>query len=156
NLYTIGLENLLLSKCQFIFSMPRSQEIELKKAGQDFRILPYEHLKDKIAVGMELKDMKDVAAILLDHEIGEGPEQININNLKKILGDDKKFTLTFQLNLQNLINKINVLKNEGLTSYEANKVVEMATEILNKLPKIEKRWETPWWNIDIETPQIRV
>ncbi|MEM2703504.1 MAG: hypothetical protein QXR45_10120 [Candidatus Bathyarchaeia archaeon] len=155
NLYTIGLENLLLSKCQFISSMPRSQEIELKKVGQDFRILPYEYLKDKIAVGMELKDMKDVAAILLDHEIGEGPEQININNLKKILGGDKKFTLTFQLNLQNLINKIDVLKNEGLTSYEANKIVEMATEILNKLPKI-KKWEKPWWNIDIETPQIRV
>jgi len=35
-------------------------------------VLPYEHLKGMVAVGMELKDMKDVAALLLDRKPGEG------------------------------------------------------------------------------------
>lgn len=152
NLFTVGLENILLSKCQFIFSVPRSEEVYLREAGQEYRILSYHNLKDQIIVGMELKDMKDVAAVLLDHEIGEGPERINIELMKKILGRDKKFILTFQLNLQNLIDRIDILK---LSRSEASKVVESAEEILNKMPKIDKKWDKPWWNIDVETPKIR-
>lgn len=155
NLYTIGLENILLSKCQFIFSIPKDKEMELREAKQDYRILPYEYLEGEIAVGMELKDMKDVAAILLDHEIGESPEQININKIRKILGNDKKFTLTFQLNLYNLINRIDVLKKEGLNNSNASKIIENATQILKKIPRIDKKWRKPWWNTDVETPKIR-
>lgn len=161
NLYTIGLENLLLSKCQFIFSMPKDKERELIEANQDFRILPYESLKDEIVIGMELKDMKDVAAILLDHEIGEGPEQININKIREILsrgmlGYDKKFTLTFRLNLSNLINRIDVLRKEGLSNSDADKIIKNAMQILEKIPKIDKKWGKPWWNIDVEIPKIRL
>jgi len=156
NLYTIGLENILLSKCQFIFSLPKNKETELKEAHQDFRILPYKYLKNEIAVGMELKDLKDVAAILIDHEIGEGPEQINIDTIKKILGNDKKFTLTFRLNLHNLIDRADMLKNEGLNASDINKIISKAMQILEKIPTIDKRWEKPWWNVDVETPKIRL
>ncbi|MCR6692470.1 MAG: hypothetical protein MRT15_08760 [archaeon YNP-LCB-003-016] len=155
NLYTIGLENLLLSKCQFIFSLPKDREIELRETQQEFRILPYKYLKNEIAVGMEFKDMKDVAAILLDHEIGEGPEQISIDNIKRILGGDKKFTLTFRLNLQNLIDRINILEKEGLSTSDANKIIDRVNQILEKIPTIDKKWEKPWWNVDVETPKIR-
>ena len=156
NLYTIGLENILLSKCQFIFSVPKNKEGELKEAGQHFRILPYKYLKNEIAVGMELKDLKDVAAILLDHKIGEGPEQINIDTIKKILGNDKKFTLTFRLNLQNLINQIDMLRKEGLSASDVNEIVDKTTQILEKIPRIDKKWEKPWWNVNVETPKIRL
>lgn len=156
NLYTIGLENILLSKCQFIFDMPKEKASELKEADQDFRILPYEHLKDKIVVGMELKDFKDVAAILLDHEVGEGPEKINISQIKKTLKNNKKFSLTFQLNLNNLVNRLDILRREGLNSSQLNKIMEVANQILKGLPIVDKKWEKPWWNIDIETPKIRL
>ena len=155
NFYTIGLENLLLSKCQFIFSLPRGKERELREAGQEFRILPYKYLKNEIAIGMELKDLKDVAAILLDHEIGEGPEYINIDIIKSILSKDKKFALTVRLNLQNLIDQADLLKREGLSAFDINKIVNRASEILKEIPLVDKKWEKPWWNVDVETPKIR-
>jgi hypothetical protein len=155
-IYTIGLENLLLSKCQFIFSLPKDKEEELREAGQEFRILPYKYLKNEVAIGMELKDLKDVAAILIDHEIGEGPEYINVNLIKRILSKDKRFALTVRLNLQNLIDRVDVLKKEGLSSLDVNKVVDRATEILKEIPLVDKKWEKPWWNINVETPKIRL
>jgi hypothetical protein len=86
----------------------------------------------------------------------EGPEYINVNLIKRILSKDKRFTLTVRLNLQNLVDRVDVLKKEGLSSLDVNKVVDRATEILKEIPLVDKKWEKPWWNIDVETPKIRL
>jgi hypothetical protein len=54
--------------------------------AQDHRILHYPYYaEDKIIVGMEDKDIKDVCAVFLDHEIGTDVEMINAHRMRKIL-----------------------------------------------------------------------
>jgi len=155
NLYTIGLECLLLSKAQFIFDMPKEKMKEIKKCGQDYRILPYpDYAKDKIIIGMEEKDMKDACAVLLDHEIGRGPEEIDSQKMKKVLKKDKKFALTVTLNLRNLLEKQTTLK-KWMAKSEVSTVVDRVEALLKDLPKVDQRWDKPWWNTAVETPVIQ-
>ncbi|MDI6806126.1 MAG: hypothetical protein QMD20_05650, partial [Candidatus Bathyarchaeia archaeon] len=106
NLFTIGLECLLLSKAQFIFDMPKDCIDDLERCKQEYRIISYPHYaKDRIIIGMEEKDVKDVCAVFLDHEIGEGAEKVNSHKMRKILEKDKKLALTVTLNLKNIIEK---------------------------------------------------
>ncbi len=154
HMYTIGLENLLLSKCQFIFGLPHEKVAELETADQCFRLLPYKHLRGLVAVGMELKDMKDVAALLLDHEVGKGPDHIDAEAVRRVLEKDKAFALTVELNLRNLVDRIDVLIREGLSKSEAGKIIDTANELLKALPQVDRRWDKPWWNLYVETPKI--
>jgi len=154
NLYTIGLEPLLLSKAQFIFDAPKEATEELKQHGQDYRILSYPYYdEDKIIVGMEEKDVKDVCAIFLDHEIGKGTEAIDPQKMRRILEKDKKLALTVTLNLRNIAERTEMLKN-WLSKSEVAKVTERIGLLLKELPVVEKRWDKPWWDTGVETPQI--
>jgi hypothetical protein len=154
NLYTIGLENLIISKAQFILDMPKECVDELKKCGYDYRILPYPHYqKDKIVVGMEEKDVKDVCAIFLDHEIGVGTEKIDAQRMRRILERDKKLALTVTLNLKNLVEKSDVLR-KWMSKSEASTVTCRIEKLLEVLPVVDKKWDKPWWNTAVETPII--
>ena len=155
NLYTIGLERLLLSKAQFIFDMPKENMEELKKYGQHYRILPYPfYAEDKIIIGMEEKDMKDTCAVFLDHEIGREAEEIDSKKIKKVLKKDKKFALTVTLNLRNLTERQDTLK-KWMPKNEVSTVVDRVQTLLKDLPKINKKWDKPWWNTAVETPVIQ-
>jgi predicted nucleic acid-binding protein len=154
NLYTIGLENLLLSKAQFIFDMPKSYVKELESYGQDYRILSYPYYaEDKVIIGMEEKDVKDVCAVFLDHEIGEGAEKINTQKMRKILEKDKKLALTVTLNLKNIVEKSDVLE-RWMPKGKVSIVVERIETLLKELPTVNKKWDKPWWNTAVETPII--
>lgn len=153
NLYTIGLEPLLLLKTQFIFDAPKEAAKELKEFGQDYRILAYPYYdKDKIIVGMEEKDIKDVCAIFLDHEIGKGTEAIDPQKMRRILERDKKLALTVTLNLRNVGERPEMLK-KWLSKTEAATVTERVGLLLKELPVVDKKWDKPWWNTAVETPQ---
>jgi len=155
NLYTIGLEYLLLSKTQFIFDMAKERIAELKEGGQDYRILSYPYYaEDKIIIGMEEKDMKDVCAVLLDHEIGSEAEEIDSQKMKKVLKKDKKFSLTMTLNLRNLVERQNTLK-KWMGKSEVSTVINRVETLLKDLPKVDKKWNKPWWNTAVETPVIK-
>jgi hypothetical protein len=154
NLYTIGLENLIISKAQFILDMPRNCVEELKRCECDYRILSYPYYaKDKIVVGMEDKDVKDVCAIFLDHEIGVGAEKIDAQKMKKILEKDKKLALTITLNLQNIVEKSSVLR-RWMSKSQISTVTDKVESLLKVLPVIDKKWDKPWWNTAVETPVI--
>jgi hypothetical protein len=154
NLYTIGLDYLLLSKAQFIFDLPKEKIDELKKYGQDYRVLSYPYYaEDKIIIGMEYKDVRDVCAIFLDHEIGVGVERINAQRMHKILKKDKKFALTVRLNLRNIVEKVDVLK-KWMSKSEISTVTDRIESLLNLLPVVDKKWDKPWWNTAVETPII--
>ncbi|KPV65305.1 MAG: hypothetical protein AOA65_0272 [Candidatus Bathyarchaeota archaeon BA1] len=156
SLHTIGLENMILSKCQFVFDLPVTALDELKKAEQDFRVLSsYKHYDPrKIIVGMEEKDMRDVCAILLDHDIGNGPDEICVSKIVKVLKKDKKFALTCSLNLQNIIERGDFLGKLGLTRSQISRVIDRVNSLLKAIPRVDKKWDKPWWNIDVETPKI--
>jgi hypothetical protein len=154
NLYTIGLEHLLLSKAQFILDMPKERMEELKQCGQDYRILSYPYYaEDKIIMGMEDKDTKDVCAVFLDHDVGKGAENIDSQKMRKILERDKKLALTVMLNLKNLVDKAELLR-KWMSKSEVSIVTGRIGALLKDLPTIDKKWDKPWWNTAVETPII--
>jgi len=155
NLYTISLEHLLLSKAQFIFDMPKPYAEELERYGQDYRLLSYPYYaEDKVIIGMEEKDVKDVCAVFLDHEIGKGAENIDSQKMRKILEKDKKLALTVTLNIKNIVEKSDVL-GRWMSKGEASIVAERIEALLKELPAIDKKWDKPWWNTAVETPIIQ-
>jgi hypothetical protein len=138
NLYTVGLENLIILKAQFIFDLPKEHLEDFRQHGYDYRILSYPYYsRDKILVGMEEKDIKDVCAIFLDHEIGVGPEKINAQKMRRILERDKKLALTVTLNLKNLLEKADVLA-RWMSKNEVSTVTQRIQELLRALPVVDK------------------
>jgi hypothetical protein len=155
NLYTIGLEGILLSKGQFIFDMPKETREELKQKGQEYRILQYPYFaKDRIIIGMEEKDLRDVAAIFLDHDVGRGNEKIDVQLMRKAFEKDKKLALTVTLNLRNLLERPEILA-KWLSRNEAAAVTSRIEALFKELPKVENKWDKPWWNTEVETPDIQ-
>ena len=154
NLFTVGLENLILSKSQFITDVSKSDAGLLEKGGQDFRILPYDgYAHDKTVLGMEEKDIKDVCALFLDHAVGEGNEEISRNKIRRAGEKDKKLALTVTLNLRNMTERVGLLE-KWLQSSDINKIVDRIHSVLDVLPRVDKRWDKPWWNTAVETPMI--
>jgi len=155
NLYTIGLECLILSKAQFIMDFPKEKINELKEYNQEFRILPYKnYAQDKFVLGMEEKDVRDVCAIFLDHPIGSGKEEIDSEKIRRVLEKDQKFALTVTLNLLNIVEKPWILET-WLKKSEVATVVDRIQTLLERLPKVDKKWDKPWWNTAVETPLIQ-
>ena len=153
--YTIGSEYVLLAKCQYIFDAPKSAYNDLVKNGLEYRILNYPHYKnDKLLIGIEEKDIKDVCSILLDHDVGEGENAIDTDIIKTELEHDKKFALTFRLNLESLLRNEKLLKNIGLPDSSIEVIISRTNAILNEVPVVDKKWSSPWWDVDVETPQI--
>jgi hypothetical protein len=155
NMHTIGLENLILSKTQFIMDFPKAEQEHLQKCKCEYRILNYPHYAENMHVlGMEEKDTKDICVIFLDHSLGEEPGAIDANKLKKTLEKDTKLALTVTLNLQNLVQKPETLE-RWMTEPDTSKVVDRIKELLTVLPKVDKKWDKPWWNTAVETPLIQ-
>jgi hypothetical protein len=155
NRYTISLENFLLTKCQFIFDAPANILRQLKDTGYDYRVLNYPFLKsERIVIGMEEKDIRDVCAILADNPVGESPGSISAAKIKLVLERDKKFALTFRLNIQNLVDGSESLERLQFGRSTISRILEGANEILRVIPVVEKKWANPWWNLDVETPKI--
>jgi hypothetical protein len=154
NLYTIGLENLILSKAQFILDFPRKSLEEFDKSKLEYRILPYPYYAaDMVVLGMEEKDMKDVCAIFLDHPVGKGSEEIDADRMRKALEKDQKLALTVTLNLRNLAEKPETL-GRWLKKSDVATVVDRIQALLDVLPRVDKKWNKPWWNTAVETPMI--
>jgi hypothetical protein len=154
NLYTVGLEALLLSKGQFIFDMPAATREDLKQKRQEYRILEYPHYaKDRVIIGMEEKDLKDVAAIFLDHEVGNGAGRIDSKVLRKAFERDNKLALSVTLNVKNLVDKPEILA-KWLSDSEAATVRGRVESLFKELPRVDKKWDKPWWDTEVETPVI--
>lgn len=153
-MFTIGLENLILSKAQFIMDLPKANMNVLRDSGQEYRILPYQwYSSDKVVLGMEEKDCKDTSAIFLDHPVGEGPEHISKEKMHKILEKDRKLALTVTLNLSNLAKRGELIA-KWTNKSEAATISDRITELLSYLPQVDKKWDKPWWNTAVETPLI--
>jgi len=154
NLHTIGLENLILTKAQFIMDFPKADIETLRKHNNEYRILNYPHYaSDRLVLGMEEKDVKDVCTIFLDHLLGNGNDEISANKMRESLERDKKLALTVTLNLRNIAERPETLK-KWMTKNEISTVVDRIQSLLKVLPKIDKKWDKPWWNTAVETPKI--
>jgi hypothetical protein len=153
--YTIGLENVLLAKCQYIFDAPKTAHDELTQHGLEYRILDYPSFDgERLLIGIEEKDLKDICAILLDHAVGNGTDELNLDAINSVLAKDQKFALTFRLNFQSLLRNENILKGLGLADSSVETIMARANEVLNAVPLVDKKWSKPWWNVDVQTPVI--
>jgi hypothetical protein len=153
--YTIGPTNLVLAKCQYILDAPKSSYDDIKEYKLEYRILDYPpYRNDKLLVGIEEKDMKDVCAVLLDRGVGEENGMINTNVIRNVLERDKKFALTFRLNFESLLRNENHFKGIGLPNGSIEKIFSRANQVLEAVPASDKKWSNPWWNEDVETPHI--
>jgi len=155
SLYTVGVNNILLTKCQYIFDAPATVRSELARQKLDYRILDYPHYRsDRLLMGIEMKDIKDVCALLLDREIGEERNSIDLDRMREVLEKDKKFALTFRLNLESILRNETILREIGVPSSYITQIFSRIQSILDATPEVEKKWSNPWWNVDVETPQI--
>jgi hypothetical protein len=154
SLYTVGLERILLSKCQYIFDVPNNL-FPSDRERVEYQLLAYPHYRrDRLLFGMEEKDIKDVSAVFLSHDIGEGNGLVNPNIIRSVLEKDKKFTLTFRLNLENVLRNEEYLKRMGLSCGQVSLILSRVEAMLEAIPKVDKKWSNPWWNEEIETPMI--
>jgi len=103
---------------------------------------------------MEKKDISDLCAILLDHSIGSGPEEVDPTKMARVLRKDKKFAVTCRLNLQNVVDRPEVLKGFGLTKGQVSTIINRIEVLLKAIPVIDAKWSRSWWNTQVETPKI--
>lgn len=150
NMYTIGLEKLILTKCLMIEEINHSQYQTLKKSGQDFRILNYPHYREnRHIIGMEEKDIIDVLSLLIDY--ADKSDEL-AKNISLLLSRDEKALMTFRLNIENIAERRDWLKSKGLTDSQLSRIDESIRSIMQIIPKKEKKWDKPWWNQDVDIP----
>jgi hypothetical protein len=87
---------------------------------------------------MEEKDVKDMFAVLLDHRVGEGENEISPSKMRKILEKEKKLLLTVTLTLRNLVGRTSDL-NGWLGESEVSTVHDRICELLDCLPRADKK-----------------
>ena len=94
--HTLGLSTLLLSKLQFIQSIPADHGSQVQG-----RVLgPFG--KRELLIGPEDKDVKDVLAVLMDRPLGEKLGEISPTKFVEPLTSDWGFWTTVRLNLDHL------------------------------------------------------
>jgi hypothetical protein len=94
--HTLGLATLLLTKLQFIQSIPAEHQAQVLG-----RVLgPFG--KKELLIGPEDKDVRDILALLIDRPIGDGAGQISLNRFVAPLTSDWGFWTTVRLNLEHL------------------------------------------------------
>jgi hypothetical protein len=69
------------------------------------------------------------------------------------LEKDSKLALTVTLNLRNLVERPEILA-KWLRKTEVVTVVDRIQALLCALPRVDKKWNKPWWNTAVETPII--
>ncbi|HXY83759.1 MAG TPA: hypothetical protein VEH56_08535 [Candidatus Saccharimonadales bacterium] len=145
NFYTIGLERMILSKTQFIKRVSRAQLTEEAKPRflENFGAT-------EVVLGMEPKDMRDVTAAFVDHDLGSSRDQINVEIIGKLLESNWGLRQTTLLNLANLIR---VLSTDllGLNQDDSKLAKERIQAVVNTVTEeyVAKRprfsFSSEWW-----------
>jgi len=156
HLFTIGLENMIISKAQYIAPIPKSQASNVDPA----RIMG-EYDQKQLLVGMELKDIRDVSAALLDHDLGEGPQEISVDTLGGTLRQDWGLWKTVTMSLKNMHQKLDpIFRSFGASRGDQEIVGERLGKIVEQLEGnyaakkkvfgLNKRW---WEDVEDQSQQ---
>lgn len=96
NWHTLSSATLLLTKLQFIQSIPAEHEAQVPG-----RVLgPFG--KKELIIGPEDKDVRDILALLIDHDLGDQPGAISPARFIEPLASNWGFWTTVRLNLDHL------------------------------------------------------
>jgi hypothetical protein len=141
NLYTIGLEKLLLTKLQFIKKIPK----EVIDPSNEYRIIGDFDGKN-VLVGMEDKDFRDVASVFHDYDLGEDDGEIRINELYDILKKDLNMCKTVHLNLLGILKNTHRL---NLPREHASIIEDKIRKLIKELPEAREgflgAFKKQWW-----------
>jgi hypothetical protein len=74
--------------------------------------------------------------------------------MRKVLDKDKKLALTVTLNLKNFVENPESME-QWLSKSEVATVTDRISALLKELPAVDKKWDKPWWNTEVETPIIQ-
>lgn len=151
NNFTIGLERMIISKAQYIKKIPEEDAAEIDKS----RVLG--KFDDRnLLVGMEPKDMLDVAAVLHDYEVGLDPRTVNAEKLAIILRSDWRLHKTVFMNLENLRRNLSAIVGVRVTESELSVMCERLDRILRSIAPEERNsfsqrlsFRKQWWE-DVE------
>jgi hypothetical protein len=58
------------------------------------------------------------------------------------------------LNLKNLVDKAELLR-KWMSKSEVSIVTDRIGALLKELPTVDKKWDKPWWDTEVETPIIQ-
>ncbi len=144
NHYTLSIGSLILLKSQFIRLAPRSEVDE-----DDFRLLePFDD--NRVILGMEPKDARDVCAALHDHGGADENSNLLSGKLRNRLARDWGLHRTVRLNLANLERKLDgLLKPFGASEEQVaqvkthlSRLLELVNEQSPRKPllKMGKQW----------------
>ena len=148
--WTLSPTRLLLAKGQFIRRLPRDESGAVRE-----RILePFG--KHEVVIGPEAKDVRDILALLHDHAVGDGPQEISRTGLAKVLEQDWGLWKTLGLNLE-MIARSAILA--GLPENERRPVVDRLDEVRSLVAGLapKRRWGFlggPWWQEVDSTPSV--
>jgi hypothetical protein len=67
---------------------------------------------------------------------------------------DAKLALSVTLNIMNLVDRPEILA-KWLPEQEVATVKGRIEELFKELPKVDKKWDRPWWDTEVETPIIQ-
>ena len=127
--FTIGIENLIISKCQYITSVAKTDAVNVDPV----RVMG-EYDKRHLLVGMEQKDMKDVGAALLDHDLGDRSQDISVNIMGEKLRQDWGLWKTVTMSLRNMHQKLEtIFSSFGASKENQNVVNEKLSRIIEQL-----------------------
>lgn len=149
NNMALSLETLILLKTQIIRLISKEGV-----SDHDFRLLK-EFDDHNYILGMEPKDAIDVCSALYDYEIEGMPKvSIDIDRIQQVLISDWGLYRTVMLNLQNLLNKLELLLEEkGATQDQVSQVKDRLAIFIKKLEEIKPLTRKPitkfrkkWWN----------
>ena len=154
--FTIGLENLIISKAQLIKTVTRDDAKQIDEC----RIIG-EFDKRRMLVGMEMKDMRDIAAALVDHDVGQGPDRIDVNVIGTKLKRDWPTWKTVTTNLRNMLQRSKeIARVFGASEHQREAIEKKLTKILEQLEGqyAPKRrifsFSKQWWE-DVEDQTLK-
>lgn len=150
NGWTLSPTHLLLAKGQFIQRIPRE---EAPAVGE--RVLePFG--KRQVVIGPEAKDVRDILALLHDHEVGDGPQEISPRELTARLATDWGLWKTFGLNLD-LVARSQVL--HGLPPEARTRIAGRLKAVRELVAQLSPKRRLgflggPWWQEVDSTPSV--
>ncbi len=124
------------------FHMCHDIKFDHKRLEQDPRTIPLaELLLTKLQIiSINPKDVKDIAALLIEHPLGDTDrEMINVHRLQEVLCQDWGFYTTVTMNLEKIPQLLEVLQ---VPAGEAKSVTEKAAELGKRLAAAPKT--TSW------------
>ena len=148
--WALAPAHLLLTKGQFIQRIPRDESAPVA----DRVLEPFG--KRGVVIGPEGKDVRDMVALMLDHAMGEAPDEISPAVLGRELSNDWGLWKTFGLNLD-MVARSSIVR--GLPPDPRRRVEARLGELRSLVAGLHPKRRLhllggPWWQEVDATPSV--